>query len=194
MKTSLGQPVVIENVGGAGGTIGDGAGRALGAGRLHLGFGQMELARRSAARSTRCIRSAQGLEPVALLTMARLWIIGRKALAGEGSQGTDRLAQGQSGQGDGGNDRRRQRRAALLHLLPEQHRNQVPARAVSRRGAGDAGSARRADRPDLSRGRADAGALSQRQDQGLRGDGHDALVRGARCADHRRGRACRGCT
>ena len=123
--------------------------------------------------------------------MARLWIIGRNDLPAKDLEGADRLAQGQPGQGDGGTDRRGQRHAALLHRLSEQDRDQLPARALSGRGSDHAGPARRADRPDLPGGRADAGALSQRQDQGLCGDGHDALVRGARRPDHRRGRRAR---
>ena len=119
--------------------------------------------------------------------MARLWIIGRSDLPAKDLKELIAWLKANPGKATAGIDRRRQRHATLLHRFPEQHRHQVPARAVSRRGSDHAGPAGRADRPDVPGGRADAGALPRRQDQGLCGDGHDALVRGARRADHRRG-------
>ena len=188
MKAALGQPVIIENVGGAGGTIGTARVARAAPDGYTIGFGQWSSHVGSGALYPLTFDLLKDLTPVARLTEARLWIIGRSRSAGAKSEGADRLAQGQSGQGHGGNDRRGQRHPALLHRLSEQHRHQVPARALPGRGADHAGPAGRPDRSDLPGGRTDAGALPQRQDQGLCGDGNDALVRGAGGADHRRSR------
>jgi len=80
MKTSLGQPVIAENVAGAGGTIGvtrlfrsapDGYTLAIGQWTSHVGAGAMY---------SLPFDYLQDFEPVSMLSIGPLWIIARKDL------------------------------------------------------------------------------------------------------------------
>jgi tripartite-type tricarboxylate transporter receptor subunit TctC len=80
MKTSLGQPVIVENVSGAGGTIGvtrlfraapDGYTLAVGQWTSHVGAGAMYPVP---------FNYLSDFEPVSMLSTAPLWIIGRSNL------------------------------------------------------------------------------------------------------------------
>jgi len=80
MKASLGQPVIVENVGGAGGTIGvtrlfraasDGYTLAVGQWTSHVGAGAMYSVP---------FDYLNDFEPVSMLSVAPLWIIGRSSL------------------------------------------------------------------------------------------------------------------
>ena len=134
MRASLGETIVIENVTGAGSTIGvgraaqatpDGYTLALGNWTSFVGSGALY-------RTSYDLR--KDFEPVSLLTFAPMLIVGKKYLAGKGRQGADRLAQGKSGQGIGRDRRRRQRGPCLRALLPGQDQNPLPICALSRRG------------------------------------------------------------
>ena len=82
--------------------------------------------------------------------------------AGERSQGADRLAEGQRGQGLAGQLRHRHAEPRRRHALPERHRRPLPDGAVSQRRPVDAGSGGRPDRRDARHagGLAAAGALA----------------------------------
>jgi tripartite-type tricarboxylate transporter receptor subunit TctC len=80
MKTSLGQPMIVENVGGAGGTLGvtrlyraapDGYTLAVGQWTSHVGAGAMYPVP---------FNYLTDFEPVSMLSTAPLWIIGRNNL------------------------------------------------------------------------------------------------------------------
>ena len=80
MRTSLGQPVIIENVGGAGGTLGVGRAARAAPDGYTLSIGQW-----ASHVSTVAIYPVQfdvlkAFESVALLTNAPLWIIGKSGL------------------------------------------------------------------------------------------------------------------
>ena len=90
-----------------------------------------------------------------------LWIIGKNGSAAQGPEGADRLAQGQSGQGDGRHHRRRRRHRTCAWSIsrttpaPNSSWCLIAARRRSCRTCG------RPDRPVVSRGRADAAAISR---------------------------------
>ena len=133
MRASLGQPVLIENVTGASGTIGvgravraapDGYTVSIGNWPSHVVNGaiyQLQLRRAEGFRAGR----APAEQPLR----------GRRPQgpARRRPQGADRLAQGQFRQGDPGHRRPRLRPARQRRLFPEGHRHQLPVRAVSRR-------------------------------------------------------------
>ena len=154
------------------------------AGRLHARHRQLVEPRRLAGALSGVVES--GERSRADRTAAGVVADDRRqgSAAGQRRQGADRLAQGQSGQGVGGERRRGQRRARLRPLFRREDRHQVPVRVLPRRRAGDAGHAGGNDRHHVRRGVADAGACHRRQDEGLRGDGAKALCGAARCADH----------
>ena len=70
-----------------------------------------------------------------------------QGLPGEGRQGADRLAQGQSRQGHRRDRRRRRRRAGVVDLFCRQGRHQAAIRAVQGRRTGRARDGCRPDRP-----------------------------------------------
>ena len=80
MKTSLGQPVIVENVTGAGGTIGVGRlFRAVPDGYT-LGIGQWTSNVGAGAIYPLAFDLLKDFEPVSMLSIAPLWIIGRNNL------------------------------------------------------------------------------------------------------------------
>ena len=149
MKDTLGQPMLVENVTGAGATIGARPRRRRRAGWLHDH-------RRQLVRVCRVARDLSGvLEPAerfrADRAAAGFLAHDRRqdGAAGQQCQGTDRLAEGEPGQGHGRQCRRRLRRACLRPLLHGQDADQFHLRAVPRRSSRDAGSDRQPDRPDV---------------------------------------------
>jgi tripartite-type tricarboxylate transporter receptor subunit TctC len=80
MKTSLGQPVIVENVGGAGGTIGVTRLYRSAPDGYTIGFGQWTSHVGAGALYAVPFDYLKDFEPVARLTSAPLWIIGRKTL------------------------------------------------------------------------------------------------------------------
>ena len=125
-------------------------------GRLHARARQLDQLRRVRRALPDVIRLAERFR-AGVAAHVRADVDRRQEyLAGKGRQGADRLAQGKSGQGIGRDRRRRQRGPCLRALLPGQDENPLPIRALSRRGPSDAGSGRRADRPDVRRGVTDA--------------------------------------
>ena len=77
MRRSLGQPVIVENVGGAGGTIGTARVARSPADGYTIGFGQWTSHVGSGALFPMTFDLLKDLAPVAALTTAKLWLIGR---------------------------------------------------------------------------------------------------------------------
>ncbi len=80
MRTSLGQSIIIENVTGAGGTIGVGRVARAAPDGYTLGIGQVSTNAFNGAVYQLPFDLLKDLEPVALLTIAPMWIIGKSAL------------------------------------------------------------------------------------------------------------------
>jgi len=80
MRTSLGQTVIVENVTGAGGTIGVGRVARAAPDGYTLGIGQVSTNVFNGAVYQLPYDLLKDLEPVALLTIAPMWLIGKSAL------------------------------------------------------------------------------------------------------------------
>ena len=118
MRASLGQPVIIENVAGAGGSIG--VGRIARAAPDGYTFGM-------GISSTQVVNPViyslpydvqTDFEPITLLASNPHFIVAKKANPAERPEGVHRLAQGQPGQGDGRHRRQRQPAAPRRGVLP----------------------------------------------------------------------------
>jgi len=86
MKDALGQTVVVDNVSGAGGTIAVGKVVRSPADGYTLSIGQLTSHVMSGAAYVTNFDLLKDLEPVALLTTAPLWVIGRNTLPGTSLQ------------------------------------------------------------------------------------------------------------
>ena len=134
------------------------------------------------------VRPADDLEPVIQIASEPMMIVGKKDLPAERSQGADRLAQGQPGQGLSRHARDRRHRPSRRARVPEGHRHELPVHPVSRQRPGAAGPG---GGPDRSADRAGVEFLCPgqgRRDQGIRHHVGGARERRARHPDHRGGR------
>ncbi len=120
MRASLGQPIVVENVTGAGSTIGVSRAAQAAPDGYTLTLGNWTSFVGSGALYRTSYDLLTDFEPVSLLTFAPMLIVGKNALPANGRQGIDRLAQGKPGQGIGRQRRRRQRGARVRALFPGQ--------------------------------------------------------------------------
>ena len=118
MRASLGQTVVIENVTGAGGTIGVDPRRARApADGYTISIGHLGTHVINGAIYSLPFDLLNDLEPVALLGANPMLVVEQERAAGQGPQGADRLAEGEPGQGDVRHRRRRLRRAFQRHAI-----------------------------------------------------------------------------
>ena len=130
---SLGQSIVIENVTGANGTIG--VGRAVHAAPdgYTVSIGNWPSHITNGAIYNLSYDIQHDLVPVARLPQNPYIAVVRKDLPAKDLQGADRLAQGQSRQGHRGHRGAGLRPAHQRRLFPEDHRHQVPVRALQGR-------------------------------------------------------------
>ena len=148
MRVSLGQPVIIENVAGASGSIGVGRVARAAPDGYTLVVGGTPTHVMNGAVMTLPYDVINDFAPIALTTNAPSLIAARKSMPANRPQGTDRVAEGQPGQGRARHRRRRHHLAHRRRVLPAVDRHALHAGALSRRRTGGAGPRRRPDRPD----------------------------------------------
>src|SRR5437667_6267601 len=79
MKTSLGQPIIVENVGGAGGSIGTGRAARAAPDGYTLSFGNWASHVGSGAMYQLPYDLLNDLEPVAFLANSPLWVVAKNS-------------------------------------------------------------------------------------------------------------------
>jgi hypothetical protein len=187
MRGSLGQPVIIENVGGANGTIGTArVARAVADGyTLILGNWNSQMA--ASAFYPVQYDVVKDFEPISLVTISRLWLVGKIAFPAKDAveliawlkANPNRASAASVGTG------------SAAHVcgiyFSEHHRNPIPVCVLSWRRPGISGFGGRACRPHVRRSVGDVAASARRQDQSIRRDGQGSLVSGSQCSDYGRG-------
>ena len=98
MRTPLGQPLIVENVSGAGGSIGVARVARAAPDGYTLSIGQFNSHVFSGAAYNVRYDLLKDLDPVALLTTNPLMLVGKKDLPAKDYERADRVAQGKSGQ------------------------------------------------------------------------------------------------
>ena len=195
MKISLGQPVIVENVAGAAGSIAVGrVARAAPDGyTLSIGPGY----------STHVVNPAiyalqydvvKDFEPISLIGVMPELIVARKTMPADDLKGFIDWLKANPGKATQATSGVGQRRAHCGGIVPEAHRHQLRVRALSRARTGDAGPARRPSRSGDRRADQRAAAGPQRQHQGLCGDRQDPARRSAEHPDGRTRPGCRAST
>ncbi len=143
MRVSLGQPVIIENMTGAAGTLAVGrVARALPDGYT-ISIGNFSSHVLTGAIYRVQYDALKDLQPIALLASNPQLIISKNALPASDLKGLIAWLKCQSGQGLGRHRRSRQRVARDRRILPERNRHALPVRALSWRQPGAAGLDRR---------------------------------------------------
>ncbi len=191
MRASLGQPVIIENVGGANGTIGTArVARAAPDGHtLILGSWNSQMA--ASAFYPVQYDVVQDFEPISLVSISRLWLVAKIAFPPKDVTELVAWLKANPNRAIRCERRNRQRGTHLRYPLPEPHRHTVPVCVLSRRRPGISGFGGRACRSHVCRGIGDVATSARWQDQSIWRDGQGALVRGPQCSDHGRGRCSR---
>ena len=184
MKAALGQTVIIENVTGAGGSIGTGRVARAAPDGYTLSLGHIQTHVINAATQNLQYDVVKDFEPVALIADTPQWLVGAQDAAGRRHERLHRLAQGAGRQGDRRRGRRRRADRPRRGLFPEGDRHQIPACALSRRRAAHPGHAGRPDRLHLRPGGELSRPRAQRPIKALCGAVEEALVGRARRADH----------
>ncbi len=133
LQKALGQPVIIENVGGAGGSIGVGRVARAAPDGYTVSLSHMQTHVLNGAVLNLPYDVVKDFESVALISDTPQAIIARMTFPANDLKGCDRLAESQSRQGD---IRRGWRRRPERHRrlsVPEADRHASPGGAVSRR-------------------------------------------------------------
>jgi len=131
MRVSLGQPVIIENVTGASGTIGVGRAVRAAPDGYTVSIGNWPSHVVNGAIYTLPYDVLKDFEPVARLPSNPYVVVARKDLPATSLTELIAWLKAKPGQGDAGHGRTRLRAARERGLLPERHRYPVSVRAVS---------------------------------------------------------------
>jgi len=175
MKRALNEPVIVENVTGAAGTIGtarvaravpDGYTTVLGHWQTHVVNG---------ATFALPFDVVNDFEPISLIADCPIWLVGRNTLPAKNlpelvawlKENPDKATVGIAGVG-GGSD-------VVGTYFQKKYWHAVSIRAVSRCRTDHARFAGRAHRPDIPASRSCVGSSPLRADQGLCGDGQNPM-------------------
>ena len=157
MKITLGQTVVVENVTGAGGTIGmarvaraapDGYTLSIGQWTTHVGGGAIYPLQ---------FHVLHDFEPVSLLTSSPLWIVGKNDLPAKDLKELIAWMKASPGKASVATVGAGSAAHMCIGLLSQQHRHELAVRALSRGRTGHAGFGRKPGRSGLPGSLADAG-------------------------------------
>ena len=175
MRDTLGQPLVIENVGGAAGSIGTGrVARAAPDGyTLVLGYWGTHVANAALYKLTYDVQT--DFEPVALLPSQPQILVGKKGLPVDDLKGLiawlkanpEKASQGTAGVGT---------RPPPRPAITEADGNSVCVRSISRGSPGHAGSHRRSDRHRFQYTRGVTAAVAVRLDQSICRHGQEPVT------------------
>ena len=160
MKVALGQPVIIENVTGAAGSLAVGRGARAAPDGYTLVMGDWSTHVVNAAMYDLQYDVVRDFEPVSLLPSAPQIIVTPNSVPATNLKELIAWIKANAEQGQLRHLRPRQPVACQRRAAAKRHRCEIPAGALSRRGAGDAGHGREHD-PDFDvsgDGRAAAGA------------------------------------
>ena len=133
VKGSLGQPIIVENVPGAGGSVGTGRAARAAADGYTLSFGNWASHVGAGAMYPLAFDLLNDLEPVAYIATSPLWIVARKTLPAHDMKdmiawlkaNADKASAATVGVGSGSH---------LCGALPaEEYRHALPVRALPRR-------------------------------------------------------------
>jgi Tripartite tricarboxylate transporter family receptor len=183
MRVSLGQAVVIENVGGAGGSIGVGRVARATPDGYTLDIGQWDTHVANGATFALAYDVVKDFEPIALLSSNPFLILAKKAVPAGDLKGLVAWVEGQSRQGVTGNPYCRI--ACRRPPVPERNGDALCLCPISRWRSCDAGPRGRADRPDDHSGGRRPAATACRRHQGLRRHRQQPLSRGSRNPERR---------
>ena len=153
MRPILGQPVIIENVGGAGGSIAVGRVARAAPDGYTIDIGQWDTHVGSIIYNI-TYDLQKDFDPIGLISVNPQLMVGEEEPAGQPAQRAGRLDEGQSGRSQVRQPERG--RARDRHPDGEGHRHQGDLHSLSRRGAGD-------DRPGLGPGRSSGRSRAPRR-------------------------------
>ena len=130
MSKDLGQQVIVENVGGAGGTLGAAASprpspTATRCSSHHIGMATSATLYRKLPYDT-----LNAFDYVGLVTDVPMTIVAKQDFAADRPQGAGRLREGQQGQGHLRQCRHRRGLASLRHAVHERHRDAADDRPL----------------------------------------------------------------
>ena len=174
MRSFLGQPVIVENAGGASGMIGVGRAVRAAADGYTLSEGSKSSHVLNGALYTLPYDLLKDLAPIARLASEPALIDARKDLPPKDLRELIAWLKANPGKASQGNAGRRHLRACHRAAVPARDGDQVSIRALSRDRAGDAGPGGRPDRHDHGYTVQCPAAAARRPDQGLRGRRQDA--------------------
>ena len=140
MRVSLGQPIVVENVTGAGGTLGVGRLARATPDGYTFGIGQWGTNMANGAIYSLQYDLVTDFEPIALIATQPFLIVARKNASRQGPCGAGHVAEDQHRQGLARQFRHRHAQPCGRHLPAERDRRALAAGALSQRRPVDAGS------------------------------------------------------